>query len=393
MILRLASGQSRRNEIPVDVKKIMAGQSDDAQLIAGDVLVVPGSTGSGRRCALWKRRSRRGLFLRPTGSFISLPMEPLTPAPADRVLARVTPRVFVPPVSLGEASRPGRKAEQAGVLEYWRMVRRHKAAVIAVVIVGAMAGFLYTLPQYRIYQAHTTIEMQGLNEDFLGLHNVSPTVSSSSSYYPDFDIQTQVKILQSRSLLNSVVADLEGRKPPAELAAGRPSLRLEKGAENRSASQQDLWKWPSTPPPGLCAMRASGTNRIVEITCDSTQPAVAAGFANTLTREFIEQNLEARWKSTEYTGEWLTRQLQDIKIKLEKADEELNTYARSSGLTFTDEKTSVEEDKLRSLQKDLLQAQSDRVSKQSKYEMAQAARPKRCPMCWTIPRCATTKPT
>jgi polysaccharide export outer membrane protein len=50
MILRLASGQSRRNEIPVDVKKIMAGQSDDAQLIAGDVLVVPGSTG--KRAAL-----------------------------------------------------------------------------------------------------------------------------------------------------------------------------------------------------------------------------------------------------------------------------------------------------------------------------------------------------
>ncbi len=50
MILRLAAGQSRRNEIPVDVKKIMAGQSDDAQLIAGDVLVVPGSTG--KRAAL-----------------------------------------------------------------------------------------------------------------------------------------------------------------------------------------------------------------------------------------------------------------------------------------------------------------------------------------------------
>ena len=126
-------------------------------------------------------------------------------------------------------------------------------------------------------------------------------------------------------------------------------------------------------------VRASGTNRIVEITCDSTQPEVASAFANTLTKEFIEQNLEARWKSTEYTGEWLTRQLQDIKIKLEKADEELNAYARSSGLTFTDEKTSVEEDKLRSLQKDLLQAQSDRVGKQSKFEMAVSSPPEALP--------------
>jgi polysaccharide export outer membrane protein len=50
MILRLIDGESRRREIPVDVKKIMAGQSDDAQLLAGDVLVVPGSTG--KRAAL-----------------------------------------------------------------------------------------------------------------------------------------------------------------------------------------------------------------------------------------------------------------------------------------------------------------------------------------------------
>jgi capsular exopolysaccharide synthesis family protein len=306
-------------------------------------------------------------------------MDPLTPAPADRVLARVTPRVFVPPVSLGEASRPGPKAEQAGVFEYWRMVRRHKPSVIAVVLVGAIAGFLYTLPQERIYQARTTIEIQGLNDDFLGMHNVSPTVSSSSSYYPDFDIQTQVKILQSRSLLKSVVEQLEGAKRPADL---RPANRLsawKKALGINPVSQQALWEEAIDSAAGDVKIRASGTNRIVEITCDSTQPAAAAAFANTLTRAFIQQNLEARWKSTEYTGEWLTKQLQDIKIKLEKDEDEMSSYARASGLTFTDEKTSVDDEKLRALQKGLLQAQDDRVAKQSKYEMAKASPPEALP--------------
>jgi polysaccharide export outer membrane protein len=50
MILRLAEGQSRRNEIPVDVKRIMAGKSSDTHLLGGDVLVIPGSTG--KRAAL-----------------------------------------------------------------------------------------------------------------------------------------------------------------------------------------------------------------------------------------------------------------------------------------------------------------------------------------------------
>jgi len=270
-----------------------------------------------------------------------------------------------------DTARGGPKREYSGLLEYWQMVRRHKAAVLAISILGAGAGFLYTLPQARIYQAHTTIEVQGLNEDFLGLHNVTPTVSPTSNYYPDFDIQTQVKILQSQSLSNSVVRDLEKGKPPENM---RPPDRLstwKKTLGINPPTQDELWKLALATAAGSVKVRASGTNRIVDITCDSTQPAVAADFANTLTREFIEQNLEARWKSTEYTGEWLTKQLQDIKIKLEKADDALNAYTRQSGLTFMDDKgASVDEDKLKDLQKQLLQVQADRVAKQSKYEMA-----------------------
>ncbi|MGD0362358.1 MAG: polysaccharide biosynthesis/export family protein [Bryobacteraceae bacterium] len=44
-ILRPVPGQQKRTEIVVDFKKIMAGQSEDIPLLAGDVLVVPGSAG------------------------------------------------------------------------------------------------------------------------------------------------------------------------------------------------------------------------------------------------------------------------------------------------------------------------------------------------------------
>jgi polysaccharide export outer membrane protein len=44
-ILRLVPGQPKRAELPVDVKKILAGKSDDIPLLAGDIFVIPGSTG------------------------------------------------------------------------------------------------------------------------------------------------------------------------------------------------------------------------------------------------------------------------------------------------------------------------------------------------------------
>src|SRR5205823_9444204 len=42
-ILRPVKGGSRREELPVDVKKIQDGKTDDVQLLAGDILFVPGS--------------------------------------------------------------------------------------------------------------------------------------------------------------------------------------------------------------------------------------------------------------------------------------------------------------------------------------------------------------
>jgi polysaccharide export outer membrane protein len=42
-ILRLAQGSPKVAELPIDLKKILNGKAEDQQLLAGDVLLVPGS--------------------------------------------------------------------------------------------------------------------------------------------------------------------------------------------------------------------------------------------------------------------------------------------------------------------------------------------------------------
>ncbi len=292
---------------------------------------------------------------------------PRSPVPGIAVpIVENIPRGRISPAEIPGA---GVKRDYAGVLEYWQMVRRHKAAVILATLLGGLIAFASTLPAPRIYQARTTLEIQGLNDDFLNFRNVNPTMEGSS-YSPDYDIQTQVKILQSKTLIKRVREKLEqqkrteGLEPPDRLSAWRKALRI------ASPTPDNLWKQALGVAAGSVKVRSSGTNRIVEVSTDSTNPRVAADFVNTLAAEFIEQNLEARWKSTEHTGEWLTKQLQDLKIKLEKSEEQLQAYARATGLVFTDEKNNVEEARLADLQKQLSEVQADRMAKQSKYEMA-----------------------
>jgi polysaccharide biosynthesis transport protein len=268
----------------------------------------------------------------------------------------------------------GLKRDYAGILEYWQMVRRHKGAIIVAVFLGGAIGFLLTLSAPRVYQSRMTMEIQALNDEFLNMRNVNPTAETSGAG-SDVDIQTHVKILQSNLVLSRVRGKLEARKRPDDL---QPPDRLgmwRKALGINPPTQDALWKQAIGTAAGSVKVRSSGINRIVDASCESTSPQVAADFCNMLASEYIEQNLEARWTATEYTGQWLTKQLQDLKIKLEKSEEELQSYARQTGLVFTGEKTDAQETILTDLQKELSAAQADRIAKQSKYEMAVASPP------------------
>jgi len=91
----------------------------------------------------------------PRGQEITLPNRGTLPAPGRM------PAVEIP--------GPGLKREYAGILEYWQMIRRHPAIVILATFLGAVAAFLLTLPDPRVYQARATLEIQGLNEEFLDM--------------------------------------------------------------------------------------------------------------------------------------------------------------------------------------------------------------------------------
>src|SRR5579863_2223974 len=260
--------------------------------------------------------------------------------------------------------------DDAVFLAYWRILTRHKGALLLSSFLGALAGLFIALPQTPLYQAHVSIEIQGLNENFLNMKDFSP-ISAGSGYYPEIDIQTQVKLLESRSLVERVVAKLNHEKQPdptnspGHLSAWRGALHLAKG---RPPARESMVEAAAA----SLRVKSSNTNRIVEVFCDSTDPQLAADFANALANEFIEQNLEARWKATERTGEWLTRQIAELKIDLEKSEDQLQAYARAAHLLFTGdkEKENVSEEKLRQLQTELTKAEADRVARQSKYELA-----------------------
>ena len=105
---------------------------------------------------------------------------------------------------------------------------------------------------------------------------------------------------------------------------------------------------------------------------DSPNLKLAALYANTLAAEFIDERLESHWQATQHASEWLTRQLNELKVKLERSEEELQRYAQTSKLLYTGDKDteSAAEEKVKQLQAEVSSAQADRVARQVRFELA-----------------------
>lgn len=248
----------------------------------------------------------------------------------------------------------GGSREPHTVSEYWRVLYRRKWPIILVTALCIAGSYGLTRRQQPVFRARASVEVRNLNEDFLNARNVSPTSTSSNVYLPEYDIQTQTRFLQSRGVL--------------EGALGRTDLQQRLAGHDKNAREVALARIGE----GL-AVRAQPNTRLIEITYDSTDRKLAADAANAILDSAIALSLEKRWAENRQTQEWLDRQMEEVRAKLETSEDKMARYAHQEGLLFTGEKDNVAESRLRQLQDELLKAEGDRVSKQARYESAASA--------------------
>ena len=260
------------------------------------------------------------------------------------------------------------ESASGGLLAYWTLLSRHKEKVFLSAVLGGLAGLLMSLPKTPIYRAETALEIQVPNGDFLNIRDVRPAAPSLG--WSSADMSTQINILKSRTLIQRTVEKLKLAEEPeyvrksGRISAWRKALGLPAPTVVSSRDQALLMAVENL------TVTPAGESRIVKVRSDSTDPRLAAQVANTLADLFIRQGVEARWEATQYTEDWLGRQLEDLKIKLEKSEDKLQKYARASGLLFTSDRDNVAEEQLKQLQEGLSHARADRIAKQSRFELA-----------------------
>jgi len=262
------------------------------------------------------------------------------------------------------------------LFEYGQLLLRRKGTILIAAVLGTGLGLLVSMPRTKIYQARTTLEIQGLNENLLNTREVNPSAPTVNT--PAFEeIQTHIRILQSESLIGRVISKfgLSGSFTAlSRLERWRAALGM---ARTTPASAREAAVMMAAQNIQIEALQQA---HVIQILADSTDPKIAAEFLNTLTNEFIETKIDSRVKTSQRTSEWLNRQVDELKLNLEKSEEALQSYALSASLMFTSEKdSSADEQRLQQLQSELSTAQADRVTKQSKFEIAGSVPPESLP--------------
>jgi succinoglycan biosynthesis transport protein ExoP len=267
---------------------------------------------------------------------------------------------------------------EGSVVEYFRALFQRKWLVAFVTLVFGGVGLVTSLREQPLYRARTSVEVMELNENFLNRKEVDPNAAPNTTSTEAY-LQTQTKLLQSESLVERVIKKLKIDERPQYLQQTPRWGFLTFYLKLQAASDSSPLRRAIDDCKSNLRVEAPGESRVLEVTFDSPAPQEAADFVNTLVNEYIDQSLEVRWNSSQHTGEWLSKQLRETKQKLEKAEGDVQNYARTQNLLFTSEKENVTADKLRLVQQDLVKAQADRMAAESQFDLLSNTPPESLP--------------
>jgi capsular exopolysaccharide synthesis family protein len=300
--------------------------------------------------------------MHPQISYSHLPEHRAIPGPPERALAPAYTVYDVPP-----AAAPTPAPVNAALDQLVRRLWRSKFIIAGIAILGAVAGVALSKLQTPSYRAITTVQLEGINQDFFlrDAVPVSPMVANATAQNY---LENQVKVLESYTLASRVAQRLQARLQKSD-ATSPISHFIHRFVPAKTTGPPDFGARVQK----SLTVRTSLQSQVMEIAYDDPDPGVAAAAANQSVEEFISMNREARWQLVEDTALSLNRQTNELKAKLEKASADLQQYARSSGLVISGGgRETPGEDRMRQLEDALAKAVTDRVEKQSRYEAAVA---------------------
>ena len=246
--------------------------------------------------------------------------------------------------------------------DYLLILRKHQWLILAFLLTVVTIVSIATFRMPPVYIATARIEIDRENSNILPFQGTDPydMFVDSENY-----IETQSKILQSETLGMQTIrtVGLAGRPE----FGGSPSETLASGSLANQKRPPELGAFL-----GSLGVKRVPNSRLLDVSFESTDPQLASRVVNAHIENFIEQNFRSRYEATTQASSWLANQLNELKIKVEKSEDARIAYERQNQIWTIDEKQNITTQRLSDLNKELTDAQSERMKKEAVYQMAKS---------------------
>lgn len=277
------------------------------------------------------------------------------------------------------------EANEFDLRKYWHILLKWRWLVLSIAAGITALALVNTLMTTPMYSASVLVQIDNKTAE------LTAAAAGGGQLVPDYSwddeyLQTQLELLKSRSLservatrLNLNQAALDRLAAPGwktrllglirpRAATPAPAAGSGRPAAVSAAQAKELRDAVAGEVQGGLSVSLVENTRLVWIRYDSPVPDFAVQVANAVAEEFIASNQDQSSGRSSYAKNYLEEQLASTKAKLEASERKLVEYARSQGLTITDEEgRTLALESLTQLSAALAQAQQARIRAQARW--------------------------
>ncbi len=228
---------------------------------------------------------------------------------------------------LGDSTRDGKRFE-----DYWRVVWHRKWVVGLTVVATLLAVVVGSHFAPQIYEASSTLYIK---EQMPSVLRDSVTATGFTDLTTLEEINTQMEIVRSRSLLEEVIGKL-GLENILAATSGLPEgerLQLTIDALRKQLTVSSI---PNT--------------RLIRVAVRSRDPGLAMRIDNEISRSFIDRNVGSKRSEANAVLAFVSGQVDEVSSRLDKAEEELLRYKQSHRIADISEEAKLKLDRLSDLE-------------------------------------------
>lgn len=223
-------------------------------------------------------------------------------------------------------------------------------AVIVVVIVTAA-----TLAMKPVYESEGRLQIDPPGAEAYSLDATG--VGLIDSEY----ITTEVQKLQTDDLALATIRSLHLDRNPEFIKETPNQAAAGTGPDQVSPKERAALRSFQS----RLSIRRDPSSRLVGVTFAAHDPRLSATVVNSLMKLMVQRNSEARSQAIAESSMWLSRQLDDIREKMESSAHALASFGAKTGIADVDPNSNTYAEKMGDLNKQLVLAESDRIQFQS----------------------------